>query len=100
MPAIVIGIVWYPYLRFEASPRGFVDLQLQVFRQSMRPTNFKNFWCNPALAPAIWQNHTASLGPDLGKAPISAGAIRNKLLEYGKFFLGNHFPKSFTELKF
>lgn len=40
--------VWYPYLRFE-STRNFVDLRSQVLRDSNRPANYKDSWCNPNL---------------------------------------------------
>ena len=85
LAAMVIGMAWYPYVRFEAG-RGFADLNSQVFRQSMRPRNFKDFWCNPALAPESWQNHAA-----LSKAPIAEEGIRNKLRKYLVSVLGTIF---------
>ncbi len=56
---VLAAAVWYPYLRFEAS-RDFADLKSQVYRQQMRLSNFKEFWCDPGLAPKSWENGSAS----------------------------------------
>jgi len=44
----VIGVIWYPYLRFEHQ-RNFADLKSQVLRQKILPAEFSASWCNPAL---------------------------------------------------
>ena len=62
-PLVVAGIlsaiIWYPYLRFEAS-RAFVDLKSQVLRQRIWPEHYENAWCNPALFPESWKLASAS----------------------------------------
>jgi hypothetical protein len=56
---ILVAIVWYPYLRFEAG-RAFVDVKSQVLRQRILPEHYEKFWCNPSLFPASWKSASAS----------------------------------------
>jgi Dolichyl-phosphate-mannose-protein mannosyltransferase len=81
---ILIGVVWYPYLRFEVN-RDFVDLKSQVFRQYILPTSFEESWCDPNLAPPSW-NAEANQGSD------SAGSlwpqIRHFAFDRGTLILG------------
>jgi hypothetical protein len=69
LAGILIGLVWYPYLRFEMD-RGFVDIASQLLRQKIRPVNFKDAWCDPTLAPASWE----ALGPGVDQVVASAGS--------------------------
>jgi len=78
---VVIAIVWSPYLQFEAR-RGFADLKSQVLRQGILPSNYEDFWCNPALAPKSWQTSTVPLNSELDQATGSADTIWNKFLRY------------------
>lgn len=54
LAGVLIAVVWYPYLRFEAK-RGFVDLKSQVLRQPIWPDHYENVWCNPSLLPTSWK---------------------------------------------
>ena len=50
---LVAALVWFPYLRFEAS-RNFVDVRSQVLRFALWTADFKQSWCDPSVAPAGW----------------------------------------------
>lgn len=70
---LVVVIVWFPYLRFEAG-RGFVDLQSQVFRQSLLPANFRDAWCDPGAVvrePA----GTPGPGPSMAAGATDSAAV-------------------------
>jgi Dolichyl-phosphate-mannose-protein mannosyltransferase len=56
---ILIAIIWYPYLRFEAG-RAFVDVKSQVLQQRILPEDYAKFWCNPSLFPERWKTASAS----------------------------------------
>jgi hypothetical protein len=63
--AILISIIWFPYLRFEKE-RAFVDIKSQVLRQRIILSNFQESWCNPNLARQSWPE-------DFNKATIQSG---------------------------
>jgi 4-amino-4-deoxy-L-arabinose transferase-like glycosyltransferase len=56
--ALVASVLWFPYLRFE-TPRNFIDIRSQVFRQSLEPANFSTAWCDASLVPRNWRNDIA-----------------------------------------
>ena len=62
VPLLVVAaaatILWYPHLRFERD-RHFMDLRSQVLRESMRPTDFPDSWCDPSRVPARWLEDAA-----------------------------------------
>jgi len=65
---VVVGalalVIWYPYLRFEAT-RRFADLRSQVLLQSLRPANYREAWCDPTL--------TLRRGEILASTPLASG---------------------------
>jgi 4-amino-4-deoxy-L-arabinose transferase-like glycosyltransferase len=46
--AVLVVVVWAPYLRFEIA-RDFVDVRSQLFFQSIVPPNFRDAWCDTTL---------------------------------------------------
>jgi hypothetical protein len=71
---ILILLIWFPYLRFEAG-RSFADVRSQVLRHPLaNPRADPKAWCDPSLMPAprsaaggevrpgLWQILTARLG--------------------------------------
>lgn len=46
--AALVCLVWFPYLRFEAS-RGFADIRSQLTFNYILPADYKSAWCDPDL---------------------------------------------------
>jgi dolichyl-phosphate-mannose-protein mannosyltransferase len=44
--AVVLLLVWFPYLRFEA-PRAFIDIRSQLLQQNIFPASYRQTWCDP-----------------------------------------------------
>jgi hypothetical protein len=84
---ISVGVIWYPYLQFEAG-RRFVDLRSQMFRQQIWPADFKGSWCNPSLVPASWEATPASLTPAAANSAGSADTRGTALGNYLQYFAG------------
>jgi hypothetical protein len=48
--AAVFLLIWFPYLRYEAS-RDFIDLRSLIGQVDISPRDFKASWCDPSLEP-------------------------------------------------
>lgn len=71
------GIVWFPYLRFEAL-RQFDDVTAILWRTDITPADYHRFWCEPRLreiAPGI-----ASAGAPVASIVAPGRAIRSGLV--------------------
>ena len=65
LAAVVVLVVWAPYLAFEAG-RGFADIRSQVLLQDIFPADYTSAWCDPS-------RQLATLPVDQG-GPIGPGA--------------------------
>jgi hypothetical protein len=82
--AALVGVVWAPYLRFEA-PRQFIDIRSQQLFQYIAPANYKTAWCEPGRkvktvggqsgALAAGTTATSVPNPSGAAGPIGSGAV-------------------------
>lgn len=55
LAGLTVLALWYPYLKFE-SARDWADVKSQVTRTTLRPANYKESWCDPALVVLDWKS--------------------------------------------
>jgi hypothetical protein len=71
--AVVVLIVWAPYLQFELG-RGFADLRSQVLLQNVFPDESRSVWCDPDRT-MLAVSDPADAGTEAGEPTASSPLV-------------------------
>jgi hypothetical protein len=79
----VVLVVWYPYLRFEAT-RDFADIRSQLLLDPIFPADLRRTWCDPTLPLRVEANSPARSARRVSAARAGTAVAHRSLFRRSK----------------